>query len=89
MRLIFKEKLKFSVNNKAQETTFLAKEYEDDIMICYHKINYSGKIKSLNIYNTVLTELFSEQQNLVHTNINSNKKSFLFTNTNKEEKLEL
>ena len=85
----FKEKLKFSVNNKAQETTFLAKEYEDDIMICYHKINYSGKIKSLNIYNTVLTELFSEQQNLVHTNINSNKKSFLFTNTNKEEKLEL
>lgn len=85
----FKEKLKISVNNKPQELIFLAKEYEDDVMICYHKINYSSKIKSLNIYNTILTEAFSEQQNLLHININSNKKSFLFTNINKEEKIEL
>ena len=68
---------------------FLDKEYEDDVMICYHKINYSGKLKLLNIYNTILTEQYSEQQNLLHTNINGNKKSILFTNINKEEKLEL
>jgi hypothetical protein len=85
----FKDKLKISVNDKYQELIFLAKEYEDDVMICYHKINYSSKVKSLNIYNSILTELFSEQQNLLHININSNKKSFLFTNINKEEKIEL
>ncbi len=68
---------------------FLAKEYEDDVLVCYFKMPSSGKIKALTIYNTILTEQFSDQQNLLHTNINSNKKSFLFTNTNKEEKLEL
>ncbi len=85
----FKEKFKVAVNDKAQEMVFLAKEYEDDVLICYHKINYSSKIKSLNMYNTILTEQFSEQQNLLHINVNSNKKSFLFTNTNTDEKIQL
>jgi len=85
----FKEKLKFSVNNKAQEMIFLAKEYEDDVLICYHRMPFSGKIKLINIYNSILIEQFSEQQNLLHTNINGNKKSFLFTNTNVKDKLEL
>ena len=85
----FKDKFKISVNNKGQEMIFLAKEYEDDVLICYHKINYSNKIKSLDINNSILTEQFSEQQNLLHININSNKKSFLFTNTNSQEKIQL
>ena len=84
----FKEKFKISVNNKSQEMIFLAKEYEDDVLICYHRISFSGKIKSLTIYISILTEQFSEQQNLLHTNINSNKKSFLFTNTNTQEKFQ-
>ncbi|WP_338376441.1 DUF6702 family protein [uncultured Flavobacterium sp.] len=85
----FNEKFKISVNNKTQEMVFVAKEYEDDVLICYHTINYSNKIKLLDIKNSILTEQFSDQQNLLHININSNKKSFLFTNTNKQEKLEL
>lgn len=84
----FKEKLKISVNNKEQELIFVTKEYDDDVMVCYHKISYSGKIKSAGITNTILTEQFSEQQNLLHTNINSNKQSFLFTNSNIKEKIE-
>lgn len=85
----FKEKFIISVNNKPQVMNLLAVEYEDDVLICYHKISFSGKIKSFSIYNSILIEQFSEQQNLLHININSNKKSFLFTNTNTQEKLEL
>lgn len=85
----FREKFKIAVNNKDQKMIFLAKEYEDDVLICYYKINHVGKIKSLNIYNTTLTDQFSEQQNLLHTNINGNKKSLLFTNTNIQQKVEL
>ena len=85
----FKEKFKISVNNKEQEMIFLAKEYEDDVVICYFKMPSSGKIKALTIFNTILTEQYAEQQNLLHTNINGNKKSFLFTNTNSQEKLQL
>ncbi len=85
----FSEKFKMTINDKDQEMVFLAKEYEDDVLICYHKINYNGKIKSLSIYNVILTEQFSEQQNLLHTNINGNKNSFLFTNKNTKNKVEL
>lgn len=85
----FNEKFKIIINDKDQEIIFLAKEYEDDVLICYHKINHSGKIKSLSVYNSVLTEQFSEQQNLLHTNINGNRKSFLFTNKNTKNKVEL
>jgi hypothetical protein len=85
----FKEKLIISVNNKEQELVFVDKEYDNDVMICYHKFSYSNKIKSITFTNKILTDQFPEQQNLLHTNINSNKKSFLFTNTYTKEKLEL
>lgn len=84
----FKEKFKISVNNKSQEMVFLAKEYEDDVLIYYHKIPFSSKIKTVTIVNSILTEQFAEQQNLLHTNINSNKNSFLFTNSNTQEKFQ-
>ncbi len=81
----FKEKLKISVNDKSQEMVFLTKEIEDDVIICYHKIPFTENIKSISISNKILIEQFLDQQNLLHTNINSNKLSFLFTNKNTEE----
>lgn len=83
----FKDKLKIMVNDKVEEMIFLTMEYEDDVIICYHKIPFVNKINKLTIFNSILTEQFSEQQNLLHTNINSNKKSFLFTNKNIEESI--
>lgn len=81
------EKLKIKVNNRIQKMTFLAKEQEDNIVICYLKIDFKEKLKELDITNNVLTDVFSEQQNLVHLNINSNKKTLLYTNTNNNQKV--
>lgn len=81
------EKLKIKVNNKIQNFSFLLKEQEDNVLICYLKIKFSDKIKSLEITNNVLIEEFKEQQNLVHLNNNGNKKTLLFTNDNNNQKL--
>lgn len=81
------EKLKIKVNNKVQNFSFLLKEQEDNVLICYLKIKFSDKIKSLEISNNVLIEEFKEQQNLVHLNINGNKKTLLFTNDTNNHKL--
>ena len=81
------EKLKLKINNKIQTVQFLAKEQEENIVICYLKINYKDNIKDLEITNNVLSDLFSEQQNLLHLNINGNKKTILFTNTETNQKL--
>lgn len=81
------EKLKIKINNKIQTIQFLTKEQEENIVICYLKINFKDNIKDLEITNNVLSDVFNEQQNLVHLNINGNKKTILFTNTETNQKL--
>jgi len=83
-----KEKIKISINKKPQNIEFLAKEVEGDVLIFYTKIAISKKINTFEIYNSLLTEVYSDQQNIVHTNINSNKKSILLTNTQLQEKID-
>ena len=82
-----KEKIKISINKKPQVIEYLAKEVEGDVLVIYTKIAISKKINIFEIYNSLLTETFQDQQNIVHTNINSNKKSFLLTNTVFQEKI--
>ena len=83
-----KEKIKVSINKKPQVIEYLAKEVEGDVLIIYTKIAISKKINTFEFYNSLLTETFQDQQNIVHTNINSNKKSFLLTNTVFQEKID-
>ncbi|KIM09693.1 MAG: hypothetical protein KU29_00055 [Sulfurovum sp. FS06-10] len=83
-----KEKIKISINKKPQNIEFIAKEVEGDVLIFYTKIVISKKINTFEIYNSLLTELFTDQQNIVHTNINGNKKSILLTNTRLNEKID-
>lgn len=82
------EKLAVIINKKEQKLVFLGSEYEDDVLICYLKVDYSKKITNFDIYNNLLTEAFSEQQNIVHTNINNAKKSFLLTLSDKTAHIE-
>jgi len=81
------ENLKIKVNGKIQNYSFLAKEQEDNIVICYLKIEFKEKVKEIDITNNVLIDVFSEQQNLIHLNINGNKKTLLYTNTNNNQKV--
>lgn len=84
----YNEKIKIVINKKPQKMEYLAKEVEGDVLIIYSKIAISKKINTFEIYNSLLTETFEEQQNIVHTNINSNKKSFLMTNSMFQEKID-
>jgi hypothetical protein len=83
-----KEKIKISINKKPQNIEFLAREVEGDVLILYTKIAISKKINTFEIYNSLLTEVYTDQQNIVHTNINSNKKSILLTNTELRSKID-
>jgi predicted RNase H-related nuclease YkuK (DUF458 family) len=85
--MYLQDKLKVKINNKIQTLQFLTKEQEDNIVICYLKISFKDNIKDLDITNNVLSDVFNEQQNLVHLNINGNKKTILFTNTETNQKL--
>ncbi len=87
----FKAKLLFEIDGKVTEYQFLGKKYDVDVMICYLEIPKIGmdKIKSIQIQNEILTDLFDEQQNVVHFKINEKKKSFVLIKSDTKGMLNL
>ena len=65
------------INGKSQPMTFLSKEVEDNVLICYLKCTAVTKINSLEVQNTIITEVHSEQQNIIQANFNNKKSSLL------------
>lgn len=70
------------VNGVAKPFIYVNKELENNVVIGYYKINDVAKITSLEIQNTALTDVFSDQQNIIQTTFNGKKQSLLLTNEN-------
>ena len=75
----FAEKFTIKVNGQIKPLLFLSKEMEGDVLICYFSIKDIHKVNSLEIYNSVITEGNSEQQNIMHFNLLGVKNTLLFT----------
>jgi tRNA(Leu) C34 or U34 (ribose-2'-O)-methylase TrmL len=82
------DKLHIKVNGKEKSIKFLGKETEEDILICYFTLPAENAVKSINVSNTVLLDMFDDQQNIVHANVKGNKKSLLLTNSETDGLLE-
>ncbi|NNK76327.1 MAG: hypothetical protein HKP42_09740, partial [Maribacter sp.] len=56
------------INGEQIKYTFLGKQYDNDVMICYLEIPDVdlSTMKSIGVENELLTDLFDEQQNVVH-----------------------
>lgn len=67
------------VNGQSRPINFLSKELEGDVLICYSSIKDVSKLKTLEVYNAVLVDWDSEQQNITHFTVLGTKQSFLFT----------
>lgn len=67
------------VNGQSRPVNFLSKELEGDVLICYSSIKDIPRLKSLEVYNAILVDWDSEQQNIAHFTVLGTKQSFLFT----------
>jgi len=79
------------IDGEAAVFDFLGTTYEDDLLICYievPKVNLS-KLKSITIQNDMLTDLYDEQQNVVHLKLKGKKKSFVLIKENNKGMLNL
>jgi len=75
------------VNGQTTAMNFLSKEMDGDVLVCYLSVKNIQKIKTIEIYNSVLVEYFGEQQNIVHVTAFNIKKSFLFTESSTKQVL--
>jgi hypothetical protein len=74
------EKINIKLNGTTAALTFLGRETEDDILICYYTLPAQTAVKSIMIDNTVLFDAYPDQQNIIHTKVNGEKKSLMLTN---------
>lgn len=81
------ESFSLKVNGQSRTMNFLSKEMDGDVLVCYLSIRDISKIKDVEIYNSILTDCFAAQQNIVNITAFNIKKSFLFTETSTKEVL--
>ena len=86
-----KSKFIIEINDEQKEFTYLGKKYDNDIVVVYleiPKVNFP-KIKTIAATNEILTDMFEDQQNVVHFKLAGKKKSFVLTRSNNKGMLNL
>lgn len=73
------DKMGLKINGKAATFTFLAKEVEDDQLVCYLTVPAPKKIETIDVHNTLLFEMFRTQQNMINAKVGTERKSLLLT----------
>jgi hypothetical protein len=81
------EKIQVQLDGRLVEVNFLGKEYEDDMLLLYLEIPKIKSFKKITVKNALLTDMFSEQKNLVHVTYKGSTKSLILNKAKQEEML--
>ncbi len=75
----FQKKFQLKINGEALEYQILGHKRDTDMVVFFMeaKAVYLTDTQELEVYNALLTDLFDDQQNVVHLKIKGQKKSFL------------
>lgn len=76
------EHLQISVNGKNQLYKYIGKEYDGDIVRFYLEIIDVKELKSIEVFNNILTEDFSDQKNIVKIKVKDFNKTFYLNKSN-------
>lgn len=84
-------KFDLAINEESRAYNFIGKKYEDDLIIIYIEVPevQLNAIKKISLNNEILTDLYDEQQNIVHFKIKEKKKSFVLHKENSTGALNL
>ena len=82
MNKYISENFSIKVNGQSKPFQYVSSEVESNIIVGYYKITDVSKIKTLEVKNTILMDLFPEQQNIIQSKIYGKKQSLLLTEDN-------
>lgn len=79
------------LNGKEAPFTYIGQKTDNDVLVLYLEIPKVGfaTLQSIEIQNEMLTDLFEEQQNVVHFKLKQVKKSFILLKDNNKGVLNL
>lgn len=81
------KKLEVSIDGKIYPVKYLGKIYEDDMALLFLEIKDVPSFKKIEIKNTILTDMYSEQKNLVHVAFKGTTKSLILNKDKQEDVL--
>jgi len=76
------KKLKISINGKPVTFQYIGKEYDIDIVNMFFEIENISEVKSIEVENKVLFDMFPEQQNIIHFVTSGSRKSLVLDKDN-------
>ena len=79
------QKMKIQLDGKPYKLNYIGKEYENDLALIYIEIPNVPEFKNIRIKNAILTDMFSEQKNLVHVEYKGETKSLILTSGKDED----
>lgn len=71
------QKLKVEVNGTPMEVEYLGREYENDVVKVYVEVMGVKDLRTLEIENKMLMELFEDQQNIIHVKRKKKRKTLV------------
>lgn len=80
-------RFKISLKGKPQNVKYLGHEMDGEAMLCYIQASNVKKLESIEVFNSVITELYEDQSNLVHVTVKGNVKSLRLMRDNLSGKL--
>jgi hypothetical protein len=78
---------KIKLDGKEQKTVYLGHEIENEAILCYVQVPNVKKWKTIEVANTIITELYDDQSNLVHVTVREKVKSLRLMQNNPSGKL--
>jgi hypothetical protein len=78
---------KVSLNGQAQKIVYLGHEIENEALLCYIQVKNVKRWNTIEVLNTVITELHEDQSNLVHVTVREKIKSLRLMKDNPVGKL--
>ncbi|MEH6537914.1 MAG: DUF6702 family protein [Psychroserpens sp.] len=81
------QKIEIKINTKDVGFSYIGKEYDNDVVVCYLEIENIDKITTIEVSNTILFDKFPKQKNVIKTKINSKVNNLIFTKDDRNQYL--
>lgn len=86
-----RKKFQIEINNEPKTYDYIGRKYDNDVCIFYLEVPEIDfpSVKAIQVQNAILTDLFDEQQNVVHFKVKEKKKSFVLLKSDTKGMLKL
>ena len=81
------KKITLKVNGTRVQPYFIGKEFETDMLVAYMEVEGVVNLKSIEIENKVLIEIYPEQQNIIHLKTQKSRRSLILDKNEPSGKL--